>query len=768
MANDIKERLAAFEPSRRIAAGDVDLWAIWRTLVRRRAIALGVLGLSLLAGALVNIRTPRVYSSQATMIIELTEPEVLTNVRGVYDLGSGGYWNTKEYFSTQFRIIKSRAVAERVAARLGMSGASLAEELAALGPESLEAKVSGDVLAGVPESLKNRIALTGRDKTGSREEMVAALRAFDATGYVLGKIQVVPVRDSRLVNIGIEDTDPERAALLANAVADAYEELNLDQKLGFTRSAVDWLSDQVQDLRAKLEASEKALYDFKKDNNIVSVSMEDRQNMDSQTMSQLNQALTLVLTQRRALESKRKVIELARQSGLDADTLDAAIASPLIQRLKQSYSDLRQEQVELGQKYTEDHPKLVGLRRKIALVQQDLNTEIDKMLRSLDEQYTAAVDTERRLKADIDEVKGEALAINKKELDYVRLKRDRDNNAALYDVVIKRQKEADLTQMLRVNNVRKLEAALPSRSPIRPKIAFNFLVALIIGVLGGLGMAFVADFLDNTLKNQEQVEQRLGLPTLGIVPIIKSGKSSTHDTPDANLRDRYILDHPRSSVAECCRTVRTNLLFMSPDRPARAILVTSAGPREGKSTIATSLAVTMAQAGGKVLLVDTDLRRPRLHKSFGLVDAVGISRAILGEVPVDEAIVPGPVPGLDVLPCGPIPPNPAELLHTESFKAIYKQLMERYDRVIWDSPPVTPVTDALVLASMVDGVVLVVNAGQTTWQLASQSKRRIEDVGGRIFGVVLNSVDLEDRHYGRYYRYYYYRSRYTEDESAAA
>jgi len=214
--------------------------------------------------------------------------------------------------------------------------------------------------------------------------------------------------------------------------------------------------------------------------------------------------------------------------------------------------------------------------------------------------------------------------------------------------------------------------------------------------------------------------------------------------------------HPRSSVAECCRAIRTNLMFMATERPARRILVTSSGPREGKSTTAINLALTSAESGARVVIVDTDLRKPRVHKSFGLSNDVGVSSLVLGEATVDQIIQRTNVGRLDVIACGPIPPNPAEILHTEVFKGLVEELNRRYDRVVFDSPPVAAVADALILSSMVDGVVLVIQGGQTSWQSALQATRRLMDVGGRIFGVVLNNVDLDDKRAGDYYQYYYY------------
>ncbi len=405
------------------------------------------------------------------------------------------------------------------------------------------------------------------------------------------------------------------------------------------------------------------------------------------------------------------------------------------------------------------------MRKKLGVAEENLKAEIDKVIASIERQYETTLDTERRLGQALNEVKAQALEINKKEISYNRLKRERDNTLELYQIVLKREKEANLTRMLKVNNIRKLEAALPPDFPIRPRVMVNLAMALMLGLMSGVGLAFGVDFLDNRIKTQEQIEQVVGLPFLGMIPTIKLDKSSPSSDPAA--RDHFVIQNPRSSVAECCRTIRTNLLFMSPENPVRSILVTSGRPREGKSTTVVHLGITMAQAGAKVVIVDTDMRRPRLHKSFGVPSEAGISAAIVGGAELEDVIQSTGIERLELIPCGPIPPNPAELLLTERFKEILRQLTERYDRVLFDSPPIHAVTDAIVLASMMDGVVLVAQAGQSTLPATIQAKRRLTDVGGRIFGVVLNAVDLDSKEYASYYDYYYhYRSGYSEEGGA--
>lgn len=736
----------------------LDLLAAARVLRRRWWFVAGAIVICLVTAALWTARSPRIFQASSLLIIEMHAPKVLNQMSEVYDLGVQGYWNSMEYYETQYKVIQGRTVAQRAAAKLGITAESLAEDLRALGPEA-PGVGAVESLQGVPEELRRRLTLVGLHRLPSRQAMLDALEHLDPAAVVQSRLSVIPVKDSRLVRVAVEDRDPQNAALMAEAVVDAYIQFNLDQKIDTTQSAVDWLSAQKADLKAKLEASELALHRFKEENRIIAVSLEDRQSMIAQTLMQLNEKLSSVRAERLALESKVEQLE-KRVAANNADAVSEVINDKVIQGLKAQLSELKQEEVDLRTRYTDEHPKVIAVRGRLHEVESDLRAQVSKIVTSVQGQHQTTRQTERRLEDSIEELKAEALKINKKEIEYNRLQRERDNNLELYQIVLKRQKEANLARMLNVNNVRKLEAALVPEVPIKPRAAVNMVMALLIGIVLGIGLAFGADYLDNRIKTQEHIEQAVGLPFLGIIPTIKPDTAAPAEEP--SVRDHFIIRNPRSSVAECCRSIRTNLLFMSPENPVRSLLVTSGRPREGKSTTSVNLGITMAQAGAKVVIVDTDMRRPRLHKSFGISGHTGISSVIVGEAELDHAIQSSGIDNLDVIACGPIPPNPAELLHTERFRHLLRELSERYDRVLFDSPPIHAVTDGLVLASMVEGVVLVAQAGQTSIPEALQAKRRLLDVNGRIFGVILNEVDLDGEGRTVYYDYYYHAG-YGED-----
>ncbi|MEO0812520.1 MAG: exopolysaccharide transport family protein, partial [Myxococcota bacterium] len=586
------------------AEGGLDLRQILQLVLRRKWVIAATVAASVLIGALVTIRAPKVYQASSKVLIELNTPRYLDDEVGeVYDPGAYGYLGLQQYYKTQYDIIKGQPVAERVVAMLGIDGGALADALRAEGAASVEDQVAGDPLAGVEPALRNKIELVGLAGLASREDILTALEDFDAIEFAQAKVTISSAEDSRIVKIQVADTDPERAALFANAITDAYAEYNLDLRTTAARSAVDWLSGQLSDLKRKLEEAEFALYEFKKENNIISVSLEDRQSMISQTLSELNSRLSETRARRIELEALRDQSRRARNDGLTPESLESVSSSTVVQNLKQSISALKQERAELATRYTAKHPKRVEIAEKVEALESELKSEIDGLLTAAEERYRAAQDTEIRLRNAIEKTKGEALEVNKKEIDYTRLQREAKNYASLYDLVLKRQKETDLTTLLNVNNVRKFEAAKPPKAPIKPRPVMNMLVSLVLGVLAGVGLAFLVDMFDNTVKSQKQVEETLGIPFLGIVPMIKVGRGprNANNTPE---RDQYILENPRSAVAECTRTIRTNLMFMATDRPMNRLLFTSARPSEGKTTTAISVGVSMAQAGNRVLLLD--------------------------------------------------------------------------------------------------------------------------------------------------------------------
>jgi capsular exopolysaccharide synthesis family protein len=446
------------------------------------------------------------------------------------------------------------------------------------------------------------------------------------------------------------------------------------------------------------------------------------------------------------------LILAAKNNISERESLPEIRDNAVVQKLRENYLDLLKMKADLESRYGERHPKIETINHQITAIQRDYSKELDDVLRAFDKRYQALVETEESLLKWMAHEKQQALELAKLETEYRPLARDAENNGKVYSQVNQRQKEINLTGMLKANNVRILDRATPPRTPVSPLLSVNLPVGAVAGLIFGLLLAFTIESLDNTVKSPEAAEELVGAPLLGVVPMLS--QSRQHLMVDAPERDLAVFNDPASPAAEACRSIRTNMLFISAQKEFSVFSVTSPGPQDGKTTVAINLAVTMAQAGGRILLIDADLRRPRVHRSFGVNGDKGLSTAIMGEGTMDELIVHSEIPHLDFLPCGPTPPNPAELLHTERFRQILAECRARYDKVILDSPPTGPVTDPAIIGSLTDGVILVLRAGHTTREAASLTRRLLTDAGARILGLVVNQTDRKGGRYGYGYSNY--------------
>lgn len=694
----------------------------FRVVLRRKWLILVVFALCTAGMTLYVTRQPKVYAAQISLIIDPKEPRFLdSQIQDVNSEAGSYYWANKEYLETQYKIIQSRAVSQRVVEKLG--------------------------LAADPDFLK----VTQISDETKRAEVMAKM---DVVAMVQGKIRVEPVKDSRVSLIRIEDSEPTRAARLANEVAQAYIDEILSQKLKLTENASKWLDERRDSLSDAARASELALYNYRKGADMLSASIDDRASMVSQKLQETNKALNDVQLKMAGLKARVTAIRSVQatqgaQNQLWAEALPAARENESLGKYKERLLSLRVECTDLATRYLDGHPKLLECREKLANAEREFGRELSNLVVATEAELREAQEAEKNLKVLFDQARVEAFEVEKKKLELDQLRNEADSNKRQYDVVFKRLKDIELSGMLRTSNVRVLDSARPVMAAVRPNVPQGVLMGVVAGLVLGLGLALLLELLDSSITSQVDIEERLGVAFLGFVPSIPETEKMA--------RDLHIHREPKSIIAECTRAIRTNLLFMSPDKPFKRLLVTSSGPQEGKSTTAINLGIAMAQSGNRVLLVDTDMRRPRLHKAFGVSNERGVSSVIVGEGKLDDAIKSTEIPGLFILPCGPVPPNPAELLHTKAFGELLNRLGERFDRILLDTPPVGAVADAVVLSTQVDGVVLVLKSGQTNRELARRTVRVLKDVKANIYGAVLNDVNLEAGKYGDYYYGYIYR-----------
>jgi len=704
---------------------ELDLHEVAHVLKEYKWLIAGITALVVAIGVVWTFQTPKVY--EATCIVEY-DPNPAKPLGGqVEDVADpiGNFWATREFFGTQNLVIASRDVAGRVARKLGLH-----EDPTYLAQDD-----------------------DGSGPTGDLEAATLALQS---------RLTVDPVPETRLVRIHARDVNPERARLIADAVADAYLQRTIEDRLKATDRAKDWLEHQLGTLRQELDEAELALHDFKKGHNVLSVSMEDRQNLVASDIQATHDKLTTVRNHRIELEAR--LGRLKASLGKGPDKIDPAIMTE-DQALSELVTDLRskkQERDALAVRYGEKHPTMVTLSQEIDVLEAHLREEHSAIIASARHDVEQIKAVEKGLRSAAGEAHSAGLNLNLREIEYKRLNRERDNKAKLYEIVLQRLTETDLTRLLETTHVRVLDRALLPTAPVSPNFFKNVGASLLAGLLLGLAVAFFGSRLDRTIRSVESVEG-VGVPVLGVIPHLGASETTTNGGPKRigaaqSASELIVVDEPMSPAAETFRMIRTHLTFMSPDDPLQSFVVTSAMPLEGKTTVTSNLAISLAQFDRSVLLVDSDLRRPRLHRVFDVDNNVGLTTLVEGRSTLNAVLHKTKVDGLSVLTSGPIPPNPSELLHSAAFARVKEDLLKHFDYVLFDSPPMGAVTDAAIVAPQVDGVLLIVRAGTSTLHAVSGARKQLNSVSGRLLGAVLNDADLRIKSYGYRAGSYAYRT----------
>jgi capsular exopolysaccharide synthesis family protein len=703
-----------------------------------------VLAVALFMGgaSLYTSRLTRIFEAAATVQLD-PQPLMPLGHEPSRESGPEAFWSNQEYFATQHQIIGSRKVAMDVVRRLGLTRDPAFVNNAPAGSKLAPVNVTPEIAA---EILRSRL-------------------------------DVKPIADSRLTRVTYRDANPTRAQSVVAAVVDAYVDQNLDRTLDTASQRAEWLDTQLGKLKTDLESQEMDLHDFKKTNNLLSVSFDDQSNMLRAQIQQLNTTLTDLKARQERVAARLTVLQgiapedpaTIPQSELFGDALLGSLRTNYIQAKEQLE---RLTAVGKGENHPEVQAANVAVRgsrdaltNELANIRNGVAADLEAVKRELGG-VTRLYET----------AKAQAMDLNINEVRYARLRRSKDNTERMYGTVLERSTESGLSKLMPFNNVRVLDRPLLPNGPVLPRPALNLALGVALGFLVGLALAVGREMLDRTVRDVADVESALGIASIGTLPDVSSKsargahyygayhrrdgkrpKPEPAPSDELDVPELLVHSHPKSAAAEAARAVRTNLLLMSPDKPYRTLLVTSAGPAEGKTMVATSIAIALSQTGQRVCLVDCDLRRPRVHTIFGNINDLGVTVAMLEPERLDEAIIKSPVPDLSVLTAGPTPPNPADLMHSDALGRLLETLRQRFDRVVIDSPPVCLVTDSVVLSSRVDATVLVVRARQTKREAAQRALRALHDVGGNLPGFVLNAVVPS----GESYAYSYYRS-YTQ------
>jgi exopolysaccharide transport family protein len=592
-----------------------------------------------------------------------------------------------------------------------------------------------------------------------------------------GNLKVALSPNSHIIKVSFRSPDKDLTANVVNTLMSTYTENNFKSRFDSTMQASDWLSKQLVDLQMKVETSQEKLVRYQKEHEILGI--DEKQNITTAKLDELNKALTQAESERMDKESVYRLV----QAG-DADTiasaasaLDAAGAGNqsggLLESLRTKEADLKIQAAELSTQFGPSYPKLAQLENQLKEIDAQLLAETRKVGGKIRGQYMAALQRENMLHDALEKQKQEANKLNESAIEYSLLKRDLDTNRQLYEGLLEKLKEAGVSAGLRSNNFRIVDVARVPTAPVEPNIPRNLAFAFMLGLTSGVGLAFLLEGLDSTVRTTEQAQMISGLPPLGMIPLgSRTAREGANPKRLVIATSKEAVElitqvRPQSQMAESYRALRTSLLLSNLGAPPKVIMVTSALPQEGKTTTSINCAVVLAQKGIRVLLIDADLRRPSIHKTLGMGPRSGLSNVLTGSATLQQAITRSPtLPNLDVLPAGTPPPNPAELLASANMRDVLQELRGQYDHIVVDTPPTLSVTDAVVLSPRADAIVLVIRSGQTTKQALRRSRDILMQVNAKVSGVLLNAVDLSSPDYYYYYEYQGKYARYYRDDGA--
>lgn len=703
---------------------ELNLRELWSVIVKRRGIILLFTMIVIIAVLTATYLMTPIYRASLTLQIDREDIKVV-KIEEVAPVETGG--SGQDYYQTQYELLKSRSLAQRVVTQLGLVDHP-SESLT-----SWSARIKAWLSGWLPKA--------GPVEPGAPSSEIARMEG--TISNFLDGLTVEPVRNSRLIKLHYDDPAPQQAATILNALAKSYINLNLERRFDASAYARDFLQERLQQVKARLEDSERELVAFARQQKIINVG--ESQNIVNQSLTATSAALS-------AAEQRRTTAEAAYRQMLSTQGhgLSQVLDSKIIQALKESKAKLDAQYQDNLNLYKPAYPSMVQLRGQIDQVGRQIDQEVANIRNAITAQYEAAKAEEALLNTRLNQLKRDVLEQQDRSIQFNILRREVDTNRELYNGLLQRFKEVGVAAGIGTNNISVVdEARIPSR-PFKPNLRLNMLLALVLGLLGGVGLAFLLEHLDDTFKQPDEVEKRLNLPVLGIIPMLAQKRN--------DQRPIALVGHenPRSVFAESYRSLRTALEFSTSRGVPRTLTITSAESAEGKSTTALSLAIQFAQAGRKVLLIDADLRKPSLHRSLGLDNHLGLTNLLAGEQERPASIAqPTHIPNLFVITSGPLPPNPAELLSSSKMQGLLVLAAEKFDLVLVDSPPVMGLADALILGNLCDDTLLTIAMGSTPRSHVQAACKRLRGARVHLLGALLNKLEARVGAYGYYYGYYH-------------
>ncbi|MBU3910988.1 MAG: polysaccharide biosynthesis tyrosine autokinase [Candidatus Omnitrophica bacterium] len=663
-------------------------------LRRRKWITVTFFLVTVTAVTLATFLQEEVYRATSTVIVDVEGPDVLA-VKDVVKLGEINYMAYRDYIETQQEIIRSRRTAHYVMKNLKL------------------------------------------------DRMDEFKKENDPIEYLLKKLRAELIRDTRILKISVDNRDPKLASLIANEFAKVYADSNIALKMKALDQAQAWLKEEVEQQKNKVNESELNLQTYKEANDIVSINSQE--NMINDSMAKLNTNYLEAKTKRiRTETSYRSLID--NEGNMTLKNLPVlTTGNETIQQLKNDY--LKQEAllVEYRKVYKGRHPKMITLLGNIAHLESRIKSEIET-------EYKNSVEQENKFAQALEEQNKKALELERKIIKYNALQREVETSERVLQIVLNRLKETSISNQIQTNNIRVQDLAEVPKKPIKPRKKLNITLAVIVGLSGGVALAFFRDYMDTTIKDPNEIASLLEIPMLGSVPKVR---------PDGkNIKKREEVDHivekdTYSLASEAYRTIRTNLLFsLNHSSSSKSIVITSSVPREGKTMTAINLSAMIASSGERVLLVDADMRKPRIHTVFNLKNEPGLSQFLLEENDLDSIIKDSGIDNMRIVTAGKCTHKPAELLYSKNMKRFLEEASSRFSKIILDTPPVSLLTDAQILSSIATGVILIAESGRSTRDLLVRSKELLQKVDAKIIGVILNNIACTKDGYS-YPQYYY-------------
>ncbi len=730
----------------------------WQVILKRLRYGIPIFCGTVALGLLFSFLSPTLYTARSTLKIEPQNP-VFSSVPGVGELPASAQMGNSvnnDYYSTQFALLKSRPLAARVIKGLGLetnpglSRGTFDVMSWIMWPVNFLADSFNSLLFPRPKSTGKPTAY----ELGVSPGLVSRYLNF---------LTVTPVKNTRLVDVTFSTPDPKLSQQLANAHATSFIQMILENRFNLTQEAREFLGKKLTELREKVVKAENELNKFSQQHGVVS--LEKGENIVVDRLVDLNKQLTGVRSERIQAES---LYQMTRNK--NSEYLAQVLTNPLILQIKGTLANLETEKGRLSSIYTAEHPRIQELNQQIGEAKRGLASEVANIVRGIESNYSAARNREQALEAEAKKQQDTALDLKEVGVNYAVLNEEVVVNRGLYDNVLKRMNETSVANDLAASNIQVVERAELPTSPSSPKTARNLLASMVLGLFLAVAFAFFLEYMDATMNTPQQVWAAVSLATLGVVPHLRSLQQRYHPMlsenvstnrvgpatpPEDAVGKEIVVAHDQfSMMAESYRSIRTALMLSQAERPPKVILMTSPCPNEGKTVTTLNLGIALAQSGKRVLAIDADLRKGRCHQLLHCRNHQGLANVLTGSVDVKKAIQETAINDFYLLPRGALPPNPADLLMSQTMRDILNELRSSFDFIVVDSPPIIAVSDAAVLSAICDGVVLVFNGERTTTQSARRAMERLDKIGARILGVILNGIDIRDPEYMDYRSYY--------------